>query len=42
MRVLAYVASSANNVDGSRKVDRFTDMASLPALLGIDEGGRSG
>ena len=37
MRVLAYVASSASNVSGSREVERFTDMASVPALLGIDE-----
>ncbi len=36
MRVLAYVASPVNNVDGSRAVVRFTDMALLPALLGID------
>ena len=41
MRVLAYVASPVNNVDGSREVERFADMASLPALLGINAG-RSG
>lgn len=36
MRVLAYVASPVNNVDGAREVERFTDMASLPALLGLN------
>ena len=36
MGVLAYVASPASNVPGSRDVERFTDMALLPALLGIN------
>ena len=40
MRVLAYVASPASDIAGSRDVERFADMASLPALLGIDEPGR--
>jgi beta-phosphoglucomutase-like phosphatase (HAD superfamily) len=35
MRVLAYVASPTSNVADSMGVERFTDMASLPALLGI-------
>ena len=37
MRVLAYVASPTSNVADSREVERFTDMASLPALLGLSE-----
>ena len=41
MRVLAYVASPASDIAGSRDVERFADMASLPALLGIDEPGRA-
>lgn len=36
MRVLAYVASPANNVADFREVERFTDMASLPPLLGLN------
>lgn len=41
MRVLAYVASPTSNVSGSRGAERFTDMALLPALLGINEPGRA-
>lgn len=36
MRVLAYVASPTSDVAGTREVVRFTDMASLPALLGLN------
>lgn len=42
MRVLAYIASAASNVDSAREVERFTDMALLPALLGIDARGLPG
>lgn len=42
MRVLAYVASPTSNIDDSRGVERFTDMALLPALLGINGPERSG
>ena len=38
MRILAYVASPTSDVADSRGVTRFTDMASLPALLGLAEG----
>ncbi len=41
MRVLAYVASPASNIADARGVVRFTDMASLPALLGIDGMGQA-
>ncbi len=41
MRVLAYVASPTCNVADSREVERFTEMASLPGLLGIDARERS-
>ena len=41
MRVLAYVASPTSDVADSRDVERFTAMASLPALLGINAGGPS-
>ena len=37
MRVLAYVASPSSNIAASREVERFMDMASLPALLGVDD-----
>lgn len=36
MRVLAYVASPTSNVAAGAGVERFTDMASLPALLGVN------
>ncbi|MDE2837762.1 MAG: HAD family phosphatase [Chloroflexota bacterium] len=36
MRVLAYAASPTSDVAHARRVERFADMASLPALLGID------
>ena len=41
MGVLAYVASPISNVPDSTEVERFTDMAALPALLGVDTGGQS-
>ena len=41
MRVLAYVASPASNVADARDIVRFTDMAFLPALLGIDGSARA-
>ncbi len=41
MRVLAYVASPTSNVADSMDVERFTDMASLPALLGISGPGQA-
>ena len=37
MRVLAYVASPTSDIADSRGVERFTDMALLPALLGLAE-----
>ena len=40
MKVLAYVASPTSDVADSRGVERFADMASLPALLGLSELGR--
>ena len=39
MRVIAHVASPTCDVAVSREVERFTNMASLPALLGLDAGG---
>ena len=36
MRVLAYVASPTCDVADAREVVRFTEMASLPALLGLN------
>ena len=39
MRVLAYVASPTCDVADSMAVVRFTDMASLPVLLGVNTGG---
>lgn len=41
MRVLAYEASLASDVADARGVVRFTDMALLPALLGIDGMGQA-
>ena len=41
MRVLAYEASPASDVADARGVVRFTDMALLPALLGIDGMGQA-
>ena len=41
MRVLAYEASPASDVTDDREVVRFTDMALLPALLGIDGMGQA-
>ena len=40
MKVLAYVASPTSDVADSRGVERFADMAALPALLGLSELGR--
>ena len=37
MRVVAYVASPTSNIADTREVERFTDMALLPALLGLNE-----
>ncbi|MYF64454.1 MAG: hypothetical protein F4185_00185 [Chloroflexi bacterium] len=36
MRVLAYVASPTSDIADAREVVRFTDMALLPALLGLN------
>lgn len=41
MRVLAYTASPTSNIAEFEEVERFTDMGSLPALLGIDDLGRA-
>ena len=41
MRALAYVASPTSDVADSMGVERFIDMASLPALLGLSEPGRT-
>ena len=38
MWILAYVASPTSDIADSRGVERFTDMALLPALLGVSEG----
>ena len=42
MEVLAYVAGPISAFADSMAVVRFTDMSSLPALLGVDAGGRPG
>lgn len=41
MRVLVYVANPASNVGGSTEAEQFTDMASLPVLLGLNEPGQA-